>query len=251
MANLHQKNEEPGRLSGAAGRWIRRGKWPSLVWGLAILATLGLATLGAGRASERALVLLDPDELSKDVWQEEKFGPLTRYRSVFQDGRAAVEAAGESSASGLIREVHFLVRDFPLLEWSWRVDRMAASSDIRDKARDDYGASLIVIFGMPGWTRPEPFSLTYAWTSAATPKGAVIPSPRRPKKMRVYVLRSGETDLGKWVTERRNLIDDFHAAFGHPPPEAVEALAIWSDSDQTTSQVLAYYGQILALPPGS
>ncbi len=76
----------------------------------------------------------------------------------------------------------------------------------------------------------------------------MVVSPRHPGTLRVIVLQSGTAKLGRWVVERRNLIEDYRRAFGEDPPKRVEAIAIWSDSDQTGESVQAFYGRMLALP---
>jgi len=60
------------------------------------------------------------------------------------------------------------------------------------------------------------------------------------------VLRSGEANLETWVAERRNLVEDFRLAFGRDPPEHAEAIAVWSDSDQSNQEVRAFYGKVVA-----
>jgi len=84
------------------------------------------------------------------------------------------------------------------------------------------------------------------WTSAATPEGNVVVNPHHEGTVRTLVLRSGEANLATWVTERRNLVEDFRLAFGRDPPEHAEAIAVWSDSDQSNQEVRAYYGKVVA-----
>jgi Protein of unknown function (DUF3047) len=59
------------------------------------------------------------------------------------------------------------------------------------------------------------------------------------------VMRSGEADLGKWLTESRNVCEDYKKIYGEEPDEKVEALSIGIDSDDTRSRAEAFIGEIL------
>ncbi len=212
---------------------------------LALLTLLAVAAGGAA-AEQHELVLVDPVVPIEKSWSEMKFGMPTRYRLSTIEGAPAIEARGRGTASGLIRDVRFRVRDYPRLEWSWRVDQLPSGADIRTRSGDDVGASLFLVFGQPGILQPEPPTLVYAWTSAATPAGNVVINPHHEGTVRTLVLRSGEANLAAWVAERRNLVEDFRLAFGRDPPEHAEAIALWSDSDQSNQDVRAYYGKVIA-----
>ena len=189
---------------------------------------------------------MDPTVPVDAVWTQKSFGPSTRYHALVLDGRAAIRAEGQGTASGLIRDLRVRVRDYPIIEWTWRVDRLPTAADIRTKAGDDVGASIFLLFGRPGLFRPEPLTLVYAWTGAATPEGSIVASPHHAGTVRTLVLRSGTANLGQWVLERRNIVEDFRRAFAMDSPEHVEAIALWTDSDQTGALVRAYYGQTIA-----
>jgi hypothetical protein len=45
-------------------------------------------------------------------------------------------------------------------------------------------------------------------------------------------LRSGPGLAGRWLTEERNILEDYRQAFGEDPP-AVAGLAFMNDSDNT------------------
>ena len=158
-----------------------------------------------------------------------------------------IRATGRNGASGLYRDAGYRAREHPWLEWIWRVDRVQPSADIRAVAADDYAAALFVLFDRPSALRAEPRALAYVWTNARVAAGETVASPRHPESMRSIVLESGERKLGDRVRERRNVVDDYRAAFGEEPPEFVEVIALWTDSDQTGEAVEAYYGPIQAL----
>src|SRR5262249_19671197 len=165
------------------------------------------------------------------------------------DGRLAIRAIGRQSASGLLRSVQIEPSRCPVLEWTWRVERLQPDADLRVKERDDVAASIFLFFGDPGLLiSPNRVpTLRYVWTSARHPVGAVVDSPYAPGIVRSLVVESGESRLGRFVTERRRIADDFEQAFGRRPPAAVQAIALFTDNDQTGQPVEAYYLDARAL----
>jgi hypothetical protein len=60
----------------------------------------------------------------------------------------------------------------------------------------------------------------------------------------MIVVESGESKLNQWVTEERNLYEDYKKAFSHEPP-IISGVAIMTDTDNTGESAIAYYGDIL------
>lgn len=59
----------------------------------------------------------------------------------------------------------------------------------------------------------------------------------------MILLQQGRENVGKWVEQEVNIIEDYQKAFGEKPP--LEAsLAIMSDSDDTGERATAYVGFI-------
>ena len=83
--------------------------------------------------------------------------------------------------------------------------------------------------------------LCYVWDGKSI-KGAATWSPYT-DRVRIIVAESGEAHLNQWVTVRRNIVDDFRAAFGEDPPQ-VSGVAVATDTDNTGESVTAFYGDI-------
>ena len=67
--------------------------------------------------------------------------------------------------------------------------------------------------------------------------------------MTFVVVRSGEADLGRWLTETRNVYDDYKRIYGEEPGETVGAVAISINSQNTHSRAESYFGEILFRKP--
>ena len=63
------------------------------------------------------------------------------------------------------------------------------------------------------------------------------------------VVRSGPADLDKWITERRNVLEDFKRIYGEEPDEPAEIMSIGIDSNDTRSRAESYMGAILFRKP--
>jgi hypothetical protein len=193
------------------------------------------------------LLLADPTLPLQQAWTHQSFGAATSYDNVMLDGIPAIRAIGRESASGLYRDTSYRVEGRPWLEWTWRVDQLQETADIRVKSREDFAAAIFLIFGRPSMINREVPTLAYVWTSDRLPVGTVVGSPRHPRSVRSIVVRSGVEQLGHWMRERRNVLADLQQAFGEELPDMVEVVALFTDNDQTGEPVEAYYGAIRAL----
>jgi hypothetical protein len=207
---------------------------------------IALLSLTSAIAAEPVL-LADPTAPLEQAWTHQRFRHATDYETTRLDGITAIRAVGRSSASGLYRGVDYQVPEHPWLEWTWRVDQLQRSADIRIKEREDFAAAIFLIFGRPDMFHQEVPTLAYVWTSEQLPEGAVVESPHHPGSVRSIIVRSGDERRGEWLNQRRNVVDDFRRAFMREPPAVVEVIAIFTDNDQTDEPVLAYYGAIRAV----
>jgi hypothetical protein len=57
------------------------------------------------------------------------------------------------------------------------------------------------------------------------------------------VMRSGAADLGKWITERRNVVEDYQKIYG-AQPDNPGFISIAIDSDDTVSSAESVFGTI-------
>ena len=60
----------------------------------------------------------------------------------------------------------------------------------------------------------------------------------------MIVIESGETRLNEWITEERNVFEDYKNAFGKEPPH-ISGVAIMTDTDNTKERAIAYFGDII------
>jgi hypothetical protein len=125
-----------------------------------------------------------------------------------------------------------------LLVWDWKVTELPKGGDFRHSDSDDQAAQLIIAFSSSRF-------LSYIWESTA-PKG-MIAAASAPlfKKAFAVVMQSGPQGLGTWITERRNLIDDYKQAYGEEP-KVIEGVRIQINCQHTQSRAESYWHSIAA-----
>lgn len=182
------------------------------------------------------------DAVEKD-WRKFRIWREAEFSLVALDGEVAIGAVAEGASAGLARRVEIDPDTCPEIEWSWRVDRLPGNAELSSRSSEDVAASLIVAFGDPGvFANPDPVpTLRYVWATTANAVGEVVESPYFPEALRTVVVRSGAEGVGQWFTERRDLRADYERAFGEPPEDRIEVIALFTDSDHGSDRVEAFY----------
>ena len=188
-----------------------------------------------------------------------KFRKLTRYELVEDTGTTVVHAVADSSSSGLAYDVKIDPDKSSVVRWRWKVPHVIPGEDNTKRDLEDSAAR--VVFAFSGKTSALPFSdrlffaqvkalagidvpyatLEYIWGDGA-PVGTIIANSWT-SRIRMLVVESGAQRTGQWITERRNLYDDFKQAFGEEPGKLTH-VGISTDADATGSTAEAYYGDI-------
>lgn len=243
----------------AGFRFFRRSFWilPVLVLGACTSQQApengsGNALAGSKMPEEEGAssYLFQAENTIQDGWFHMRMRGQTDYQLTIFDKSVAIRARGQDSASGLIRSVDIDPAACPEIEWAWAVTKLQKTVDLHEKQGEDVAASLFLMFGDPGlYSNPDPVpTLRYVWTTDHVQQDEVIDNPYLSgvvKSIAVHVTPQSSdstTPPETWFVEQRNIQDDFLRAFGHPPAEALQAIAIFSDNDQTHEPVEAYYG---------
>ena len=74
----------------------------------------------------------------------------TKYSYEEEDEKLIIHAEGQNSASGLFVSDPATCLENNQLTWSWRVDQIHDTADITVEEKEDFAASLLIIFGKPG-----------------------------------------------------------------------------------------------------
>ena len=143
-------------------------------------------------------------------------------------------------AFGLRRDISFDIRKYPYLSWRWKVSRLPQGGDIRKRETDDQAGQVYVLF--PKWpTTVNTRSVGYIWDSLAPVRLSGKSTAYR--KMRYVVLQSGAAKLNQWISETRNVYEDYKKLFRENPP-TVGALLLYINSQHTRSSAECFYANI-------
>lgn len=203
---------------------------------------------------------------SADGWQ-----PLalpgkkaTRYTWTEKDGRPALEATADRSASIWRRRLEPALDTVGEVRFSWWAQRLIPDASVADIDREDAVARVIFGFSgdvdkLPLRTRmkfdlaqaltgeaPPYATLMYVWDSKL-PVGTVVVNPRS-DRIRKIVVDSGPGQLHRWRDHRRDLAADFRLAFGEEPGP-LTSMAVMTDSDNNRASARTWYGAVELGPP--
>jgi hypothetical protein len=182
-----------------------------------------------------------------DGWKGQSWGsPKYDFRIQTQDGRKVLHLKSEGDSSAIAKEVKIDAKTWPILQWSWQVVKLPKGGDARKSATDDEAAQIYVLFPrFPSAVRSRVIS--YIWDTTA-PVGSMFKSEKT-GLVTYIVVRSGPADLGKWLTESRNVLEDYKKIYGEAPAEDVGGISILIDSNDTRSSAESYFGEILFRKP--
>lgn len=173
-------------------------------------------------------------------WNDKIFKGKTVYTIAKDGDRNVLKAHSQKAASGLFREIAVDTKKYPVLRWSWKVEHSLKKEDVTKKSGDDFAARVYVVFPRTFFWRMR--AINYVWATKM-PKGSSAPSPYTTNAM-IVAVESGDEKAGQWVTEERNIHEDYKRLFGEEPP-AVGAIAVMADTDDTRDEVTAWFGDIL------
>jgi hypothetical protein len=181
-------------------------------------------------------------------WKGGDWGsPRYDFEIVEVDGQRALHLKSEGDSSTIGRDIKGMIdlKQTPILEWRWKVTRLPRGADARKSATDDEAGQIYVT-----WPRfPEALRsriIGYIWDTSA-PVGSIVKSEKT-GTVNYVIVESGSAKLGQWITERRNVAEDFKKVYGEEPGNP-GAISISIDSDDTKSSAEAFVGTILFRRP--
>jgi hypothetical protein len=181
-------------------------------------------------------------------WKGQNWGsPAYDFGVADDEGRRALRMKSQGEGSTISKDIKGKVnlKETPVLEWSWKVLTLPRNGNSCQKATDDQAGQVYVV-----WPRfPEAVRsriIGYVWDATA-PAGTVCKSEKT-GTVTYVVVRSGPADLGRWLTEQRNVREDFKRIYGDEPDNPA-AISLAIDSNDTRSSAEAFIGPLLFRRP--
>ena len=221
---------------------------PAICAALVIIAATQLP--GPAYAQQKKMVVTDfalnsveenSDQLPKG-WALKVWHGKADIRLIRDENRHAkvLRMRSEKASVSIYREMKLDLKKFPVLSWKWKVTKLPAGADARNVESDDQAAGIYVVFPrFPSFLNSR--LIGYVWDTSA-PEGSILRSRRNPM-VHYIVVRSGMDNLGRWITEKRNVMDDYFRVFGSEAPD-VGGIALMIDTDDTLSDAESYFAKV-------
>lgn len=175
-------------------------------------------------------------------WTFKRWSPVTGIGSYEAVARVAhdhgkpvlcVKSAKSGFVVGAERQAD--VGALRMATWSWKAETLPKGGSF--KARDTNDQALQVLFAFEGGK-----IVSYIWDTTG-PVGATGSGLSWQDDVRVMVLQAGAAKLGQWITERRDLYEDFRKLFDAEPPR-LKGVGVQSNSQHTESSGAGCVGPI-------
>ena len=218
-----------------------------------LLAALPAAVGAIAFAQPSSVVVEDWEKIPAGTqgippgWQGQKWGDPRYDFTVVQDGAGkALQLKSADDSSSISKEIKVDVKQYPILEWTWKVVALPPRGNARKAETDDEAAQLYVTFPrFPTTLRSR--IIGYIWDSTE-PVGASFQSAKV-SSVHFIVVRSGSADLGKWIAEQRNVLEDYKKIYRENPSEPAGAITLSINSQNTGSRAESLFGKILFKKP--
>jgi len=210
-----------------------------------------------------------PEGLAPQPWHNHHFPgkQITHFQYQRLDGRDAVEAQADASASLLRQVLRVEPERLGTLKFSWKVPALITEADMTQRDTDDSPVRVMLAFdgdrsklstrnammselarALTGEDLPYA-TLIYVWSNKL-PQDSTLHSPRS-DRVRKIVLESGPEHLGQWLDYERDIRADYLRCFGEAPGPLI-GVALMTDPDNTRTHSQAWYGPVhLQLKPAA
>ncbi len=169
-------------------------------------------------------------------WQVNEKSGKADFKVIRDGDLAAVLLKSSNTSFSLQKEVKIDLKQDPILTWKWKVTKLPEKGDFRHSSTDDQAAQLFLAFS-------KTKAIVYLWDTTA-PEGTMA-SAEAPffMSIKAVVVRSGKAGIGSWITETRNVYDDYKKLFGGEPDE-VKGVRLQINSQHTGTSAESYFADV-------
>lgn len=214
-------------------------KW--VIAASSIAALLFYGTAGAVKEDVlRVEIKKDGSAAIPKGWELKEWNGKADFEVVDFEGGSVIRLKSASTSAALSRDMEFDIKDYPVINWKWKISELPKGADVRESKKDDQAAQLYIIF--PKWPAAVNSRVVgYIWDTSAPP-GTTLTSTKTPTT-KYIVIKGGLDGLGRWFAEKRNIYEDYKRLFNEDPPK-VGKVSVMTDSDDTKSAAEAFMGDI-------
>lgn len=194
-----------------------------------------------------------------DNWEAYEFPKIKEHSVYTIIDEDILKTESKASASAIIYRGDFDVYQYPNIEWKWKVDNIIKNGDAKSKEGDDYSMRIYIAFKYDPEKAsfgkrvkyntakliygeyPPDSSLNYIWANKNHEEDIIANAYTDQAQM--ILLQKGDAHVGRWKTEKVDIVEDYIRAFGKEPP-ALASIIIMNDTDNTKESAVSYMDYI-------
>jgi len=197
--------------------------------------------LSTAWASERVIIADFSGDLGNggqpSGWEVKEKKGKADYTIIRDGGIPALRLRSEETSFALQKAVDINPQLYPVLSWKWKVTKLPEGGDFRKSNTDDQAAQIFLAFS-------NRKTIAYIWDTTA-PAGSVENASGIPfVNIKTVVVRSGPDDAGRWITETRNVWEDYKSLFGDEPP-VLAGVRIQINSQHTATSGESFFADLV------
>ena len=213
--------------------------------------------------SNRHALTIETDSSAALYWQvPTSSGPLSidTEQDWIQSCDRPPRDFAQSVSRGANRSRLLNASDHRFFTWKWNVSNTIDDGQTIDEdgkiqhEGDDFAAKIGISILRKGTNDPR--EISYVWTRSLPEETVIIHEKKvlfwRFQYHRI-VAQSGDTHIGQWVAEARDLYADYKRIYPNEEPGEIVRIYVMSDSDNTTSKVTGTFADLAFSrnrPPG-
>jgi len=156
------------------------------------------------------------------------------YKVAEENSERFIRAKDDQDISmPIFKEFPWSLSENPTLSWKWRAQELPKGAREDSRATNDSACGVYVVFG-----KTSGVALKYVWSSSL-PVGYVW--EKEPGKFYIIVLASGPSNVGKWESEKVNVLEDYKKYFKKDPKKDPSGVGIMSDANAMHSVAACDY----------
>lgn len=170
-------------------------------------------------------------------WQIKEKSGKADFAVVKEGDRSVFRMRSAKTSFSLQKEVNVDLKQYPVLTWKWMATKLPAGGDFRKSKTDDQAAQLFLAFS-------KTQAIVYIWDTSAPQGMTGDASAPFFMTIKAVVVRSGNAELGTWITESRNVYEDYKKFFGKEPPP-VTGVRLQINSQHTGASAESSFGDVI------
>ena len=170
-------------------------------------------------------------------WQIKEKSGKADFAVVKEGGRSVFRMRSANTSFSLQKEVSVDLKQYPVLTWKWMATKLTAGGDFRKSRTDEQAAQLFLAFS-------KTQAIVYIWDTSAPQGMTGDASAPFFMTIKAVVVRSGNAELGTWITESRNVYEDYKKFFGKGAPP-VTGVRLQINSQHTGASAESSFGDVV------